>query len=921
MDRFTGAPLAGRAAERLAVGQLIATLAAGHGNLCWLQGEQGIGKNSLIGAELPRAAELGCQTLHVTPDQLICAALPGRVRGDPTAEHALAAAERVLDLVRGRHGESPVVLALASMDRASEAGLLLWKLLARLAGDTPLLLIAAARPVPGRTALAGLRDLTEQRGGTIIELGPLDPASADQLAGSIVGGAPGPRLREALGRAGGNPLYLRELATSYLADGIVEVRRAVAELRAPAPAVPPALTAVIEERLRGFHHASPASLRVAAALGAEFRAEEWAIASGHGAVEVAEAVQTAAADRLLRADGNLLRFRHAVIREVLIGQVPPEDRPALHEQIARKLADGGCGVAAVARQLGDVPGPLADWALNWLAVQREPFLDAAPLAAASMLERAVADSSGQPRQETLAVQLARVQSWLGNAQRVSEVSASIARWTGGLPAAEVRLHALASASQAGRPELAAWALAGQPGDHRLPAPWRARLTAWSAVLRHCSSQHCSSQHEAGQHEAGQEEAGQPGGAASLAGRAAALAEESGEPVALAHARYAQAVCGRAQTRAALLDDALAALPGPDPESERLRAIVLASRITTAADTGERDAGEAALRDGLQFATRAGNTRALPILVAAADWNYRHGRWDDALDCLALLDLALGGARDDGSRPPGAQDGLAAAIALRRGDRAAADALLHAGVPGAVYLLDEALAVRAEADGEASAAASIMARWLPTAHGQFPRDLRYLVYLALAAGDTRTARAAASLSEAEAAADGAPGRVITARFCQALVSDDAPGLLALAADCQGYGWAPLRASALEEAAVRLAAAGQAVPARAALTDAAGGYADLGATWDLRRADARLKAYGVRRGPNSIRRRPATGWAALTPKELDVARLAAEGRSNADIAARLFLSPRTVQAHVSKILSKLELSSRVEIVRVAAEHPPG
>jgi hypothetical protein len=57
----------------------------------------------------------------------------------------------------------------------------------------------------------------------------------------------------------------------------------------------------------------------------------------------------------------------------------------------------------------------------------------------------------------------------------------------------------------------------------------------------------------------------------------------------------------------------------------------------------------------------------------------------------------------------------------------------------------------------------------TPHGLIPRDLRYLVYLvylALAAGDQDTARAATAVSQAEATADGSPGRVIAARFCRA-----------------------------------------------------------------------------------------------------------------------------------------------------------
>jgi DNA-binding CsgD family transcriptional regulator len=120
------------------------------------------------------------------------------------------------------------------------------------------------------------------------------------------------------------------------------------------------------------------------------------------------------------------------------------------------------------------------------------------------------------------------------------------------------------------------------------------------------------------------------------------------------------------------------------------------------------------------------------------------------------------------------------------------------------------------------------------------------------------------------------------------------------------------------AVRLAAAGDVPRARAALGDAVRWYAHLGATWDVRRADARLRAHGVRRGPRSLHRRPATGWSALTPTERRVADLVAAGRSNPDIAAELVISRRTVQTHVSHILRKLALTTRTDISPILAHH---
>lgn len=77
-----------------------------------------------------------------------------------------------------------------------------------------------------------------------------------------------------------------------------------------------------------------------------------------------------------------------------------------------------------------------------------------------------------------------------------------------------------------------------------------------------------------------------------------------------------------------------------------------------------------------------------------------------------------------------------------------------------------------------------------------------------------------------------------------------------------------------------------------------------------------AYATRR--RGQRKRPLTGWASLTPTEASVACLVGDGLANDEIASRLFVSPRTVQTHLTHIYAKLSVTSRVRLAQEAARH---
>jgi DNA-binding CsgD family transcriptional regulator len=93
--------------------------------------------------------------------------------------------------------------------------------------------------------------------------------------------------------------------------------------------------------------------------------------------------------------------------------------------------------------------------------------------------------------------------------------------------------------------------------------------------------------------------------------------------------------------------------------------------------------------------------------------------------------------------------------------------------------------------------------------------------------------------------------------------------------------------------------------------------LGEEFDAARAEGAAlsleEAIAYAQRGRGERRRPSTGWESLTPTELDVVRLVGEGLGNKEIAARLFISHRTVQTHLTHVYGKLAITSRVQLAQ--------
>lgn len=926
--------MVGRDQELARFEGLIAAVMAGSGGVAWIQGEPGVGTSALVAAVLTMADEAGCQVLHGAGDELsrsfplrlmadclgvmtasehdsLAAEIRGLLRGDlagpGTSDPVLVASERMLELVDRRCADRPLALAVEDLHWSDDPSLLVWGRLAQAVDQIPLLLIGTARATPQRNLVARRRHQVAARSGTVIDLGPLRSADVMTLGSSIAGGAIGPRLRAALNRTGGNPLYVRELVGALIREGQVAVSGDTAEMVADAAVLPGSLTVAVASRLGLLAEETQEILRVAALLGNEFDVGDLAAISRTPVLRLVRVIGEATASGVISETGDRLRFRHDLIREVLAEQTPAPLRFALHAEIAHELADSGGGIEAVAKHLLASSAKPDGWVLDWLISVGESAAFMLPRVFAELLERAVSSAGpGDPRWQQLSSWLALVRFWLGRDAQARQVAMAVIERTDDLVlAARMRVLVLRSSTREGRPDQGLAVVAGSPADDQLPAAWRARLSTWSARVL------CA--------------VGQTAAASAAVSEGLDLAKSSGDPLSVAYAHYVASMSGSGTAALNHLTTALSVLTSQDPESADLKILLMNALIALFEESGDTEAAEETLARALPLAEQAGAIRRALILTSAANLRYLHGRWEEALSCLGDVGEEFSDNGDFGYH-----HSRIALLALRRGDRETADPHLQAAIAAdpAVFAvpaipadpLTQALALRAEADGDLPQALALMMTWMSARGGQGRNErhddaMPHLVRLALAAGDRDTAEAAARISE-EDAEGGALRRVLAARLCRAMMSGDAGESLAVAQACHDHGWRPAEAAALEEAAACLGAAGDIAGARAAHTQAVLIRTLLGASWEIRRADARLRTYGVRRGPRSTHRRAPTGWDALTPSEARIARLVARGMSNPDIAAELFLSRRTVQAHVSSILTKLQVRSRLDVARLVA-----
>ncbi len=927
--------LIGRDDEIALLTSRVREVAAGQGQAVLIEGEPGIGKTALVRTACAEAAQLNCQVFWGAGDELgqtlplspfldglrtrepipsprretIVALLRGERPSGRGEDTTVALAEQLLALADELCAARPTVLVIDDLQWADQASVGLWERLARSARHRPLLLIGMMRPVPQREDLLALRH-TPELARLQLE-GLTDPAVTD-LVTALAGGKPAGELLQLADGAGGNPLYVTELLDALTRGaGLTITDAGVAELTSDS--APDSLSAAIADRLRFVPGWVRQVLRAAALLGVDFTVSDLSTVLGRSVVQLVTAVDEACAAGVLIESGNGLAFRHPLIRTALYEEMPTSVRAAWHHEAARALAEAGAPTDRVARQLlAAISGsadsePVEEWTLRWLARTAPLLIGQAPRAAAELLRHAVTRSPARSaRHDSLTCRYAEALYRVGDAvegERVaSRALTDIAErdlvvdlhWTLAQCRSFTGQHAesLSALDQA----------LGYPG---ISASNRARLLVATARTHR--------------------DLGQVEKAAQVAAAALTEATNAEDNWATGWALHVLSVVAMMQARMSdaltLFDRALTVTQG-DPALTDLRVLLQVNKAVTLGDLDQYEGAFAAARQAQQLADRAGLTvRRSQAHCCLGELLFNTGQWAEALTAVGVI--------PDDTKDPGVaccDHGVAAVISFHRGDTSAAEQHLSAAAPHAkqignrvVGALTLARSLDAEQSGDLTRALDSLTAGLENEAEELDEIedlLADAVRLAIKLGNAGTARTLADRTVTLARDSQVPHRQASALFCRGLLDRDA-GLLLQAADRYRDANRPLQgAQALEAAAEVALDRGERGPARTAFTRSLDLYASLGAARDAARLQAKFRAEGIRRAPRVKHRKARRGWDSLTPTEVKITGMVAQGLSNPQIAAKLFLSRRTVGTHVSHILSKLDVNSRIDIARESA-----
>src|ERR671910_2265028 len=933
-----------RESELLALDQALAAAVDGRGSVVAIEGPPGIGKSSLVARCVERAGEREMYTISVRATELERSYPYGIVRQtadsvtlDKTAEQrsalftgAARLALPILDpagadqpdspelMYQRLHGlywltanlarDRPLLITIDDAQWADEASMAAERFLSLRIGDLPMVLLLAVRTAEVGQLAVPLAEILADPATVSIRPAPLSAVGAGRRIEALLGSSDSEFAAACHHATGGNPFLLEQLVSEVRAEGIEPT---AASAGGVASLGPDTVRASVLLRLERLPVAGAPVARALAVLGEhDVSIRDVATMAEVPEDEAAEAL--AALERAgLVAGAPTLRFTHPILRAAIEDDMPAVERSRAHEQAARMLYDReGDPVAVAAHLLVCDPGQ-GDWARSALrAAARRAEALGDPAAAVRYLERAVIErpDDGELGEVLFELGLAGAHAGDPNAAEHLERAATAGgptklraqHWTAVLHLVAGRVAKAADVLEA--------ALADVPEDAEAAKPLLETLLA--AGLESTTVR------------------------TRLGDIFDALSLPSGSPQTdfqrfelIAHAFRAVTEDADAARATELIHRALSVEEHGYYESV-MRASVGRPMTAFVLTLLERYDESTAILDGLVRAARDyGDRSAVGVFLAERAWTrYRAGEVESAeADAFEALRIAQGATRARGHAPIAAATAVLAGLERERPLEeleAIVAALPPAGASDTVVQDDLALA-RAWlllSNGDAQGALDIASDLdRPESWGCGSPTLlpwRSVVSVALAqVGEEKRALEMAREELRLAELLGTPRALGIAQRAVAWAgpADERQAGLEGAVATLENGPAKLELARVTcELGAELRRRGDRTAAREVLRRAYALASECGGTRIANRARDELGRSGAR-----LIREPASGVEALTPSEVRVAELAAEGLTNREVAQALFVSEKTVETHLGRVYRKLGIKSRHALPGALAE----